>query len=121
MKELGKKTNLVLRNMVEMLLKYSREYNANIWRAVAEELLKSRRRRRAINISRINRYTNPGDCVVVPGKVLGAGTLEHPVTIAALGFSKTALEKIQRAGGKAISIFDLLRENPRGSDVKIIG
>ncbi|MEM4717279.1 MAG: 50S ribosomal protein L18e [Desulfurococcaceae archaeon] len=121
MKRSNKKTNLVLRNMVETLLKYSREYNASIWRAVAEELLRPRRRRRAVNIGRINRYTSPGDCIVVPGKVLGAGNLEHPVIIAALGFSKTALEKIQRAGGKAISIFDLLRDNPRGSSVKIIG
>lgn len=109
------------RDLVETLIKYSNEYDARIWRAIAEELLKPSRRRRAVNISRINRYTSPGDCVVVPGKVLGAGELDHPVTIAAFGFSKTALEKITRAGGRAMSIYELLRENPKGSNVKLIG
>jgi len=119
--KLGKKTNLVLRELIETLDSYSRKYNAGIWRAVAEELAKPSRQRRAVNVSRINRYTEPGDIIVVPGKVLGAGNLDHPVTVAALSFSKTALEKIRRTGGRAISIFELLRENPGGSGVKIIG
>ncbi|MEM0000920.1 MAG: 50S ribosomal protein L18e [Desulfurococcaceae archaeon] len=117
----GKKTNLVLRELIEILLKYSSKYNAKVWRAVAEELNKPSRMRRAVNISRINRYTEHGDCVVVPGKVLGAGELDHPVVVAAFSFSKTAIVKIQRAGGRAVSIFELLRERPNGSNVKIIG
>ncbi|MEM0001296.1 MAG: 50S ribosomal protein L18e [Desulfurococcaceae archaeon] len=121
MKNLGKKTNLILRDLAETLLKYSREQKAEIWRQVAEELLKPTRKRRAVNISKINRYTGSGDYVIVPGKVLGSGDLDHAVTVAALSFSKTALEKINRAGGRAISIFELLRENPKGSNVKIIG
>ena len=114
-------TNIVLRKTIRILYKASREHNAPIWRAIAEELEKPRRRRRVVNISRINRYTREGDVVVVPGKVLGAGTIDHPVTVAAIAFSKTALEKIRAAGGKAIHILDLLEMNPRGSNVKIIG
>ncbi|OYT39471.1 MAG: 50S ribosomal protein L18e [Desulfurococcales archaeon ex4484_58] len=114
-------TNIVLRKTIRVLYKASREHKAPIWRAVAEELEKPRRRRRAVNISRINRYTNEGDTVVVPGKVLGAGVLDHPVTIAATGFTRTALEKIKAVNGRAIHILDLLRENPRGNNVKIIG
>lgn len=121
MRNLEKKTNLVLRELVETLLKYSREYNVNIWRVVAEELKKPSRMRRVVNISRVNRYTKAGDYVVVPGKVLGAGNLDHPVVVAAFSFSKSAIEKIKRAGGRAISIFELLREKPSGSNVKIIG
>lgn len=121
MKKLGKKTNIVLRELVETLYKYSREHNVKIWSTIADELLKPRRIFRVVNISRINRYTSPGDYVVVPGKVLGAGELDHPVTVAAFSFSKAALEKIQRAGGRGISIFELLREKPNGSGVKIIG
>jgi large subunit ribosomal protein L15 len=34
-------------------------------------------------------------------KVLGDGELTHAVTIRAHGFSKSALEKIAKAGGKA--------------------
>lgn len=114
-------TNVVLRKTIRMLYKYSRSYDAPIWRAVAEELEKPRRRRRAVNISRINRCTTSGDVVVVPGKVLGAGSLEHPVTVAAIGFSKIALEKIRARGGSAIYILDLVRVNPRGANVKIVG
>lgn len=121
MSKLSRKTNLVLRELVETLLKQSRKYNAKIWYIVAEELTKPSRKRRAVNISKINRYTNPGEYVVVPGKVLGAGELDHPVVVAAYSFSKTALDKIQRTGGRAISIFELLKEKPNGSSVKIIG
>lgn len=114
-------TNIVLRKTIRELYKIAKENNAAIWRAIAEELEKPRRRRRAVNISRINRYTSDGDVVVVPGKVLGAGYLDHPVTVAAVSFSKTALDKIQAAGGKALFILELARQNPKGSNIKIIG
>lgn len=119
--KLGKKTSFILRLLVEQLHEHHKKYSAEIWRTVAEELLKPTRRRRAVNISKINRYTQANDVVVVPGKVLGSGELDHPVVVAALNFSKTAIEKIQRAGGRAISIFELLKERPDGSHVKIIG
>lgn len=114
-------TNITLRKLIDYLKKKSIENNAKIWRAVAEELEKPRRRRRVVNVSRINRYTKDGDVVVVPGKVLGAGDLDHKVIVAAIGFSKSALEKIKNAGGEAISIFELVERNPTGSYVKIIG
>ncbi len=114
-------TNILLRKTIRELRKVARRNNAPIWSAVAELLEKPRRQRIAVNISRINRYTKEGDVVVVPGKVLGAGILDHPVTVAAVAFSKKALEKIKAVGGRAIHILDLVNENPRGSNVKIIG
>jgi len=114
-------TNIVLRKTIRVLHKIAKEQNAPIWRAVAEELEKPRRKRRVINLSRINRYTREGDVVVVPGKVLGAGFLDHKVTVAAIAFSKSALEKIKVVGGQAIHILDLVKLNPRGSNVKILG
>lgn len=120
MKKTGS-TNITLRKLVDLLRKKSIENNVKIWRAVAEDLEKPRRGRRVVNVSRINRYTKDGDVVVVPGKVLGAGKLDHKVVVAAVGFSKTALEKIKVAGGEAISIYELIERNPSGSRVKIIG
>lgn len=114
-------TNIVLRKTIRLLYKYSREFKAPIWRAIARELEKPRRKRRCVNISRINRYTKSGDTVVVPGKVLGSGSLDHPVTVAAISFSKTAFEKIKATGGTPLHILDLVKINPRGSNVKIIG
>ncbi len=37
----------------------------------------------------------------LPFKVLGNGEIEKPITIKADAFSKTAIEKIEKAGGKA--------------------
>ncbi len=113
-------TNIVLRKTIRILKKYANKYNAPIWRAVAEKLERPRRRRIVVNVSKINRYTKPGDTVVVPGKVLGAGNIDHPVSVAAIAFSYTAVQKIKAAGGKVMHILDLLESNPRGSNVKII-
>jgi large subunit ribosomal protein L15 len=37
-------------------------------------------------------------------KILGEGDISKPLTISAHGFSKSALEKIEKAGGKAIVV-----------------
>jgi len=73
-----------------------------------------------VNISKIARYTEKNDTVVVPGKVLAAGELTEPVTVAALGFSSRAKEKIEEAKGRALSIDELVEENPSGSGVRIL-
>ena len=109
-------TNIVLRKTLNALWKSK----APAYRRAYEILSRPRRKRVAVNISKINRYTQPNDVVLVPGKVLGAGALEHPVTIAAFSFSYTAKEKIESVGGRAIHILQLLHENPQGRGVKII-
>jgi len=58
--------------------------------------------------------------VVVPGKVLGAGNLDHPVSVAAFSFSTQARLKISKARGKCLSISELIEVNPKGSNVKIM-
>lgn len=113
-------TNIIVRRTIRMLRKYARQHNAPIWRYVAELLERPRRLRIEVNVSKINRYTEANETVVVPGKVLGAGRIDHPVTVAAIAFSKSAVEKIRAAGGRVIHILQLLEENPRGSKVKII-
>ncbi|MEM4699480.1 MAG: 50S ribosomal protein L18e [Candidatus Nezhaarchaeales archaeon] len=118
--ELGA-TNPQLRKLVFYLRKSWRAHGARIWLDLARRLARPRRKRAAVNISRINRYTSDGDVVVVPGKVLGAGALDHAVTVAAFSFSKSAKEKIVQAGGKCIGIRELVENNPKGSGVKIIG
>lgn len=113
-------TNIVLRRTIRDLRKASNQYEARIWDYVADLLEKPSRRRVVVNLSKVNRYSSPGEYIVVPGKVLGAGVLKKSVTVAAVSFSRRALEKIHGAGGSAISIADLLKSNPRGSNVKVI-
>ncbi|MHC1567051.1 MAG: 50S ribosomal protein L18e [Candidatus Syntropharchaeia archaeon] len=114
-----RKTNPQLIQLINDLKRKSREEGVAIWRDIAKRLEKATRKRPAVNISKINRYTVENDVVVVPGKVLGSGTLSHPVTVAAQGFSGSALNKINRIG-RAITIEALMHENPRGSGIKII-
>lgn len=74
-----------------------------------------------VNVSRLNRYTKGRETVVVPGKVLGAGKVDHPLHVAAFAFSDQARSKILKAKGKCLSIPELMKKNPKGTNVKIIG
>jgi large subunit ribosomal protein L18e len=115
-----KSTNPELRFVVHSLRKKAQENNASIWYDVAERLSSSRRRRVAVNLSRLNRYTKTKDVVVVPGKVLGTGSLKHSISVAAFSFSDQAKVKISKAKSKCLSILDLLESNPKGSNVRIL-
>ena len=114
-------TNPELIELITFLRKKSNENNVEIWRDVAERLAKPRRRTVPVNVSRINRFTNKSATVVVPGKVLGTGELGHPVTVSAFSFSAKAKAKIEAAKGKCVSFADLIKKDPKGSKVKIIG
>ena len=116
-----KTTNPELIDLIRFLKKQSRENKADIWRDIAERLAKPKRKRIVVNIRRLNRYTQKNEMVIVPGKVLGTGEIGHPVTVAAFAFSENAKEKIKARRGKCLSFFDLIKKNPKGSKVKIIG
>jgi large subunit ribosomal protein L18e len=113
-------TNIHLRKLITFLRKKANENNAKIWDDIADRLEVPRRMRIVVNVGKINKYTKPDDIVVIPGKVLGAGSIDHPVTVAAFSFSSSAYEKIVKANGKCISIIDLVNMNPKGSRVKIL-
>jgi large subunit ribosomal protein L18e len=114
-------TNPELVNTIRLLKKTSKENDARIWRKIAEYLSRTRRKRIAVNLSRINRYTKTGETVAVPGKVLAAGDVDHSVTVTAFAFSEKAMAKIEKAKGKCLTFSELIKKNPKGSDVKIIG
>jgi large subunit ribosomal protein L18e len=113
-------TNPYLRSLIDKLRKVSFEKNVKIWKRVAELLSKPRRKRIEVNLSRIDRHTKAGDTIIVPGIVLASGTLTKPVKIAAWKFSEKAEEKILKVKGKVMRIEELLKENPKGSNVRII-
>ena len=115
-----KSTNPEVVQLVRFLKKQAREKQAGIWLDVAEHLAKPKAQRVAVNLSRINRHTQRRDMIVVPGKVLGTGTLQHSVTVAAFGASKKAKEKLTAAKAKYLSIPELVEKNPKGANVKII-
>jgi large subunit ribosomal protein L18e len=114
-------TNPEIIELTSFLRKQSRQNKVEIWRDIAERLTKPKRRRIAVNLSRLNRYTQKSETIAVPGKVLATGEITHPITIAAFAFSGKAREKIKAAKGRCVSFPDLIKKNPKGSNVKIIG
>ena len=116
-----KSTNPEIVQLIQFLKKQSREKNAGIWLTVAEHLAKPSRQRVAVNLSKINRYTQKNATILVPGKVLASGTLDHAVTVAAFGASDKAKEKLSAVKAKYLSIPELVEKNPSGSNVTIIG
>ena len=74
-----------------------------------------------VNLSRINRYTEDNEIIVVPGKVLGTGDIDHKVSIAAFSFSGQAKEKLEKVGAKIIPLLELSKQKPDGRNIKIIG
>lgn len=112
--------NRDLINTIQTLKQASKSSRKAIWKALAEELDKSKRSRVAINLSRINRHTKEGEIIAIPGKVLASGNLDHSVKIAAYSFSSLAKDKILLAKGEYMSLIDLLDSDIEPKQIKIM-
>lgn len=112
--------NTELLDTIRLLKTKARENKATIWATAAEQLSRPRRNRAVLNLGHITRSTQQNAVVLVPGKVLGAGLIKHPVTVGAFEFSQEAQNKIKRAGGKCVTIKEFIDLYPNGSNVKIM-
>jgi large subunit ribosomal protein L18e len=115
------KTNPALTSLIQNLKKQASENNAPIWKDIAKRLEKSLKNRPEVNLNRISKYIDEKETALIPGKVLSTGELTKKVTIAAWAFSEKSQEKIKKAGGKHITIDELIKENPKGKDIRILG
>lgn len=115
-----KGTNPQLQEAISQLRRISRKNKAKIWETVADLLCKPKRSRVAVNVGQIARHVSNGDIIVVPGRVLASGTIASKVTIAAHRFSDQAEGKIEKAGGKCLSLLELAEKYPKGSGVRIM-
>ncbi|MBW3019010.1 50S ribosomal protein L18e [Candidatus Woesearchaeota archaeon] len=113
-------TNPEMQQLIQELRKEASTAKAALWKRIADDLQKSTRSRRVVNLGRIARFTKENETVVVPGKVLGSGELGHKITVAALSFSESAKKQID-AKGSAITIQELLKKKVKPQDIKIIG
>jgi large subunit ribosomal protein L18e len=108
-------SNYYIRKLIRDLWKTKRR----IWRTLSKKLSNPRKDRVEANLKRINNKTKKGDVIVIPGKVLGIGGLDHKLTIACLDSSKSARQKILDSGSILLSIEELLKQNPEGSNIKL--
>ncbi len=114
-----KKTNPVLKRTIAELEEKGRKEDVDVWKDLSERLKRARRKQRSVNLSKIDRYTEEGETVVVPGKVTGSGKITKKVTVAAVGFSDQARSRIEEVG-TAVDIRDLVDKNPSGKGIKIM-
>ena len=115
------KTNAGLVTLIGDLKAQTRSNGAPLWRDVALRLEKSRSNWAEPNLSRLSRHAADEDVILVPGKLLGSGDVEGKHTVAAYSFSTSARAKIEAAGGKVVSIRDLMNKNPEGKGGYILG
>ena len=114
-------TNQVVIRMASDLRKASTKNDAPIWRKLAEYALKPSIARRDINVNRISQLTKENDTVVFPGKVLGTGAISHKITLCSFSISNSAAAKVVENGGKIISYLELIKQNPTGKGVVLLG
>jgi large subunit ribosomal protein L18e len=114
-------TNVQLQGLIKELKKKAIQEKAPLWKRIATALEAPSRNRRIVNLSRINRFTKDSEIIIVPGKVLGSGVLDHKLTIAAFDFSQGAVEKLKAQKCAVLSIMELMQKKPKTQDIKIIG
>jgi large subunit ribosomal protein L18e len=106
--------------LIRALLRAAIEQQVPLWKRVAQDLDKPSRQQRTVNIFKIEEHAADGEILLVPGKVLGEGDLTKSVTVAAHHFSQGAIAKINR-NGKAMTIAELIKSNPKAQKVRILG
>ncbi len=114
------KTNPQLVVLIEDLKATGREAGTAFWRDIALRLEKPNSNWAATNLSKLERYAKDGETILVPGKVLAAGSVSKKLTVAAYSFSDAAAAGIVAAGGKTMTIRELMDSNPKGTGVKIL-
>jgi large subunit ribosomal protein L18e len=113
-------TNPIIKTLIEDIRNRGYRENIPFLIKLADELEKPRRRRAEVDLSKLNRVCKENETVVIPGKVLSSGILKKPLKVAASSFSMSSIEKIQKAGGKVLTIEELVKDNPKGTNVRIV-
>jgi large subunit ribosomal protein L18e len=73
-----------------------------------------------VNLSKISRLSGVSKTFLVPGKVLGSGSIDSKVVVGAFSFSRKAVEKIKEKGGEALTIEEFVKRYPEGRGVVIV-
>ncbi len=95
--------------------------SGKVWKVVAERITGPRQNLAEVNLSRLDRFTKDGEIVVIPGKLLAYGNINHKVIVGALSFSQSAKKKVEAAGGKCMTLEEIAEKYQDGKKVRIIG
>ena len=113
--------NPITAALVQKLVQQAVANKAPVWRAVAEALNRPRNGIAEVPLTQLERIGDTRSTLLVPGVVLGNGEVTKKLTVAALRFSGSAKSKIEKAGGKCLSIGEVAEQHAKGMGVRIIG
>ena len=105
---------------IKTLLKALSKSKVKFWNAVAKRLSTPRSNRAAVNLSKIERLAGDNFELLIPGKVLGVGSLSKKVTVSAYAFSSSAADKIEASGGKIKTIEESFKDNSQAKKIKMV-
>ena len=106
-----RKTNSELVETIELAKK-------NNLLELAQKLSGPTRLQSRINLDNLNKIKD--DKIIIVGKVLGSGDINKKITICALGFSGSAINKLKKAGCEFRTIKQEIEKNKKLEGVKII-
>ncbi|MDP1729536.1 MAG: uL15 family ribosomal protein [archaeon] len=78
---------------------------------LAGEIACPTKKQAKINVGRLNEVKS--DTIIVPGKILSSGNLNKKLKVYALSFSKTAEEKLKKAGCEYQTILNALKKGEK--------
>ncbi|HIK02246.1 TPA: 50S ribosomal protein L18e [archaeon] len=120
MKLNSKKTNPHIASLAKTLHTVSKKEQAPIWDSVSDILQGPSQNWAEVNIGQLDRLTKDKDVVLVPGKLLAAGTISHALNVYAFSATESAKKQISAAKGKFGTIEELLSHNPKGKGVRLV-
>ncbi|MFH0970600.1 MAG: 50S ribosomal protein L18e [Candidatus Diapherotrites archaeon] len=105
-------THIRTRALVVAIEKHGKATKEGAYTVLSTLLTTSTRRRTEVNLTHLNKMgtTHPDKILLVPGIVLGNGTLNQPIHVAALRYTGSAKRKIEEAKGKAHLLEELVKE-----------
>ena len=119
-RKISSKENPELKETVNQLLQISRENGSVFWRDIAKRLMKPKSSYSRTNVGKIEYETTDGETVVVAGYVLGTGYMKRKVTVSALKASPQAMKKMTDGGSRYVTLVELAKENPKGTNIRIL-
>ena len=113
-KKLKRKTNPELVASIIMTKK------KQAWNKVSHLLSRPARKMISVNLDQLDKNSEEGDNIVVPGKILGTGDITKKIKIIAFSFSKAAEKKLREKKCELASILDEVKKNPKSQGIKVV-
>ncbi|MBS3062108.1 MAG: 50S ribosomal protein L18e [Candidatus Diapherotrites archaeon] len=110
------------KELIRRLEKESISRKETIWRTISRLLEAPSRGSIAVNVGKLGLLSKkfPKKVLLVPGKILGTGALDAPITVCGYEFSESAVKKIEKAKGKALTIPQLLESKEKIAQIMLV-